>query len=112
MTAAAVRFALGNVAVADFATGSAPLIAGLLIGVMFDGLGDLDRHRQAALMYALMGAIATALGTIGSDGWFFGSCFIIICGSLASSSYLVMDIVIGKSSSPSPLPVLVERRES
>lgn len=99
LIAAYVRYRLGDINVTDFATGSAPLVGALLVGVLVDGLrrgGRIDRSRQVAVMYVLLGALATALGTLGSNGWFFGSCFIVIFGSLAASAYLVIDIVLAQ----------------
>jgi hypothetical protein len=101
LIAALIRFFLGGVYVASFATGSAPIVAGILVGVIVAGVdndGLFPWHRQLALMYLLMGALATALGTIPApSGWFWGVCFLLIFGSLAASVCLTIDIVVSRA---------------
>jgi hypothetical protein len=100
LVAAGVRFYAGNVDVKDFSTGSAPLVAGLLVGVMIDGRTtkkSSQPDRQAGLLFLLVGALATAFGTIGTNGWFFGTCFFVIFGSLAASAWLVVGIVFERT---------------
>jgi hypothetical protein len=89
-----------DVSVHDFATGSSPIMAGLLFGVILvrtegDGSArsvEVNRELQLGAIYVLLGAIATSLGTIPASGWFFGTCFLIICGSLAAAAYLVLSL--------------------
>jgi hypothetical protein len=93
----AVRFYLGDVTVHEFAAGNSPIMAGLLFGVILVRTeGDsarsveVNRELQLGAIYVLLGAIATGLGTIPASGWFFGTCFLVICGSLAATAYLVL----------------------
>jgi hypothetical protein len=104
VVAAAVRFYLGGISVGTFATGSAPIVAGILVGVIVAGIDDNGRfpwHRQLALMYWLMGSVATAIGTIPApSGWFWGACFLVIFGGLAASVCLTIDIVVNRPARP------------
>ena len=104
LVAAVIRFYLGYVSVSDFATGSAPIMSGILVGVMVVGLdhdGSLLWRRQIALMYLLLGVLATALGTIPApSGWFWGACFLIIFGGLAASVCLTADVVVNRKQPP------------
>ena len=102
LIAAIIRFYLGYIYVSEFATGCAPIVAGILVGVIVAGIDDdgvFPWHRQLALMYLLLGSLATALGTIPAPaGWFWGCLFLIIFGSLAASACLIVDIVLNRSS--------------
>jgi peptidoglycan/LPS O-acetylase OafA/YrhL len=101
----AERVYLGYINIADFSQGAAPLVAGLLIGVVFEGSRIADRRVQAgggmlvyqqrrlSSFYVLAGSLFTALGALPANGWFFGFCFLVLCGSLAASCYVVMDMV-------------------
>ncbi len=98
----AVRLYLGDVSVHDFAAGSSPIMAGLLFGVILvrserisgSESAGVDQELQLGAVYVLLGAVATALGTIPASGWFFGTCFLVICGSLAAAAYLVLTIAL------------------
>jgi hypothetical protein len=104
----AVRLDLGYLYVSGFAGGSAPLVGGLLVGILFQGAPggeaahDLYRQRQLGVIYMLAGAVCTALGNIPGYGWFYGSCFLVICGSLAAACYVVMGIVLAKIETVGP----------
>ena len=80
---------------------SAPIVAGILVGVLVAGIGDgngVPWPRKLALMYLLIGSLATALGTIQApNSWFYAAFFVIICGSLAASVCLAAQILIGRS---------------
>ena len=81
-----VRLGLGRVDVTAFCNGSAPLIAGLLIGIVFDGSPAAQRRaltlrhsaayrqRQLGVIYILSGAVCTALGKIRDSSSFGGDC--------------------------------------
>jgi hypothetical protein len=97
---AVVRFFLGNSNVHDFAGGSAPIVAALLIAVLVP-VNDGKRFQpaqQIAMMYLLVGAVAAAIGTYNAYGWIFGLSFELILGAIATSIWLVWNIL---PSSPS-----------
>ena len=61
-------------------------------------VGGFPWHRQLALIYLLIGAVATALGTIQApSGWFWSTCFLLIFGGLAASVCLTIDIVASRA---------------
>jgi hypothetical protein len=98
--AAGVRFGLGYALVTDFATGSAPIVAALLVGIIVAGSREstgFPWYRQLALMYLLLGSLATALGTLPANGWFLGTCFFLIFGGLSAATWLTIDIVLNSS---------------
>lgn len=106
LIAGGIRFYLGHISVTSFATGSAPIVAGILVGVIVAGIdddGSFPWHRQLALMYLLIGSVATAVGTIPApSGWFWGACFIFIFGGLGASVCLTVDILLSRSTASAP----------
>jgi hypothetical protein len=94
---AIVRFFLGNFNAHDFAGGSAPIVAALLIAVLVPGPGNDEKGfsppRQIAVMYLLIGAVAAAIGTFNAYGWILGLSFELILGGIATSIWLVWDIL-------------------
>jgi hypothetical protein len=95
LVGAFVRFRLGNSNVHDFAGGSAPIVAALLIAVLVP-VNDEKRFepaQQIAVMYLLVGAVAAAIGSFNANGWIFGLCFELILGAIATSIWLVWNIL-------------------
>jgi hypothetical protein len=104
----AIRLSLGKVDVTAFCNGSAPLIAGLLIGIVFEGSQGaarraqsspphaVYRQRQLGVVYILVGAICTAVGNIPGQGSLYRALYLVVCGTLAASCYVVMDFVLEK----------------
>jgi hypothetical protein len=95
LVGATVRFCLGNSNVHDFASGSAPIVAALLIAVLVPV--NKERHfrpdQQIAVMYLLIGAVAAAIGTFDASGWIIGLSSELILGGIATSIWLVWDIL-------------------
>jgi hypothetical protein len=95
LAGAIVRVVLGKSNVHDFAGGSAPVVAALLIAVLVP-VSDAQRFtppRQIAVMYLLIGAVAAAIGTYNASGWIFGLSFELIVGGIATSIWLVWNIL-------------------
>lgn len=96
-----IRLYLGGISVAGFFAGATPLIAGLVVGIVFSqtNVSDIDRaayrQRQLGVIFALVGALAGAGGSTPGEGWIYGSCFLIVWGSLAASCYVVMNLIFG-----------------
>jgi hypothetical protein len=95
LVGAIVRFFLPNSNVRDFADGSAPIVAALLIAVLVSDSRKehITQPRQIAVMYLLIGAVAAAIGTMDANGWIFGLFFELILGGIATSMWLVWDIL-------------------
>jgi hypothetical protein len=100
LVGAIVLFFRGNPDVHDFAGGSAPIVAALLIAVLVPV--SRERHfelpQQIAVMYLLIGAVAAAIGTFEAHGWIIGLSFELILGGLATSIWLVWDILPNRES--------------
>lgn len=96
-----IRLYLGGISVGSFFEGATPLIAGLVVGIVFsqNNVSDADRaayrQRQLGVIFALVGALAGAGGSIPGEGWLYGCCFLIVWGSLAASCYVVMNLIFG-----------------
>jgi F0F1-type ATP synthase assembly protein I len=96
-----IRLYLGSISVTDFFVGATPLIAGLVVGIVFSqaNVSDIDRvayrQRQLGVIFVLVGAIAGAAGSTPGEGWMYGSCFLLVWGSLAASCYVVMNLIFG-----------------
>jgi F0F1-type ATP synthase assembly protein I len=96
-----IRLYLGGISVTDFFVGATPLIAGLVVGIVFSqtNVSDVDRvayrQRQLGVIFVLVGAIAGAAGSTPGEGWMYGSCFLLVWGSLAASCYVVMNLIFG-----------------
>ena len=96
-----IRLYLGSISVTDFFVGATPLIAGLVVGIVFSQttVSDIDRvgyrQRQLGVIFVLVGAIAGAAGSTPGEGWMYGCCFLLVWGSLAASCYVVMDLIFG-----------------
>ena len=99
---AGLRFYLGPLTLTGFFQGTTPVMAGLLVGIVFSttNISEVDRaayrQRQLGVIYVLIGALAGAGGSTPGAGWLYGACFLIIWGSLAASSYVVMNLIFGK----------------
>ena len=97
----AIRLYLGAISVGDFFVGATPLIAGLVVGIVFSqsNVSDADRaayrQRQLGVIFALIGALAGAGGSTPGEGWMYGCCFLLVWGSLAASCYVVMNLIFG-----------------
>ena len=97
---AVIRFHLNGIFdVSAFCDATAPLIAGLFIGIVFAGTGNgggrpqVQQVKELGLVYVLSGAVATAFGNIPGEGWVYGCCFLVVCGCVASSCYVIMQMV-------------------
>jgi hypothetical protein len=96
-----IRLYLGAISVGDFFVGATPLIAGLVVGIVFSqsNASDTDRaayrQRQLGVIFALIGALAGAGGSTPGEGWVYGCCFLLVWGSLAASCYVVMNLIFG-----------------
>jgi hypothetical protein len=96
-----IRLYLGAISVGDFFVGATPLIAGLVVGIVFSqsNASDTDRaayrQRQLGVIFALTGALAGAGGSTPGEGWVYGCCFLLVWGSLAASCYVVMNLIFG-----------------
>ena len=96
-----IRLYLGGISVAGFFAGATPLIAGLVVGIVFSqtDVSDIDRaayrQRQLGVIFALVGALAGAGGSTPGEGWIYGSCFLLVWGSLAASCYVVTNLIFG-----------------
>jgi hypothetical protein len=99
-----IRLYLGEISVGSFFVGATPLIAGLVVGIVFSQSGGskLDRaayrQRQLGVIFVLVGAMAGAGGSTPGEGWMYGSCFLVVWGSLAASCYVVMNLIFGVDS--------------
>lgn len=92
----------GTLHISSFCNATAPLIAGLFVGIVFAGSSDRASdpakrglQRALALLYMLSGAVATAVGNIPETGWVFGCCFLAVWGSLMSSCYVMFSWIAG-----------------
>ena len=100
-----IRLYLGGVSVASFFEGATPLIAGLVVGIVFSqtNVSDIDRaayrQRQLGVIFVLVGALAGAGGSTPGEGWMYGCCFLLVWGSLAASCYVVMNLIFGTDDS-------------
>jgi hypothetical protein len=98
---AGIRFYLGEISVGNFFVGATPLIAGLVVGIVFSqaNVSDADRaayrQRQLGVIFVLVGAMAGAGGSTPGEGWVYGCCFLLVWGSLAASCYVVMNLIFG-----------------
>lgn len=98
---AALRFYLGPLILNDFFQGTTPVMAGLVVGIIFSttDISRSDRaayrQRQLGVIYVLIGALAGAAGSTPGDGWVYSACFVVIWGSLVASSYVVMNLIFG-----------------
>jgi hypothetical protein len=96
-----IRLYLGGVSAGSFFEGATPLIAGLVVGIVFSQtkVSDIDRaayrQRQLRVIFVLLGALAGAGGSTPGEGWMYGCCFLIVWGSLAASCYVVMNLIFG-----------------
>jgi hypothetical protein len=105
----AIRLYLGGISVASFFDGATPLIAGLVVGIVFSqsNVSDIDRaacrQRQLGVIFVLVGAIAGAGGSTPGQGWMYGCCFLLVWGSLAASCYVVMNLIFGADRSTHPV---------
>lgn len=54
--------------------------------------------RQIAVMYLLSGAVAAAIGTFAARGWIIGLSFELILGGIATSIWLVWDLLPARQS--------------
>jgi hypothetical protein len=94
-----IRLYLGGVSTGSFFEGATPLIAGLLVGIVFSqtNVTDIDRaayrQRQLGVIFVLVGAIAGAGGSTPGEGWMYGCCFLLVWGSLAASCYVVINLI-------------------
>ena len=92
-----MRFFLGNFNAHDFAGGSAPIVAALLIAVLVPVPRNDEKGfsppQQIAVMYLLIGAVAAAIGTFNAYGWILGLSFELILGGIATSIWLVWNIL-------------------
>lgn len=97
-----IRLYLGGVSAGSFFVGATPLIAGLLVGIVFSqsNVSDTDRaayrQRQLGVIFVLIGALAGAGGSTPGEGWMYGFCFLLVWGSLAASCYVVVDLIFSK----------------
>jgi hypothetical protein len=95
---AAVRYHFGKYLfnIHDFCDTATPLIAALLLGIVFVGADQMKQldQKRLGLLYVVLGIIGTAFGNIPFHGasWLFGVCYLAVCGSLASSAYVVMAV--------------------
>jgi len=98
---ALLRFYLGPLVLSGFFQGTTPVMAGLVVGIIFSttGIPRSDRaayrQRQLGVIYVLIGALAGAGGSTPGEGWLYGTCFVVIWGSLVASSYVVMNLIFG-----------------
>jgi hypothetical protein len=94
-----IRLYLGGVSTGSFFEGATPLIAGLVVGIVFSqsNVSDIDRaayrQRQLGVIFVLLGALAGAGGSTPGEGWVYGCCFLLVWGSLAASCYVVMNLI-------------------
>jgi hypothetical protein len=94
-----IRLYLGGVSTESFFVGATPLIAGLVVGIVFSqsNVSDIDRaayrQRQLGVIFVLLGALAGAGGSTPGEGWMYGCCFLLVWGSLAASCYVVMNLI-------------------
>jgi hypothetical protein len=95
LVGAIVRFFLGNSNVHDFAGGSAPIVAALLIAVLVPANAGkrFQPAQQIAVMYLLIAAVAAAIGNYNASGWIFGLSFELILGGIATSIWLVWNLL-------------------
>ena len=98
---ALLRFYLGPLILNDFFQGTTPVMAGLVVGIIFSTTDAprtdraAYRQRQLGVIYVLIGAIAGAAGSTPGEGWVYGAFFVAIWGSLVASSYVVMNLIFG-----------------
>jgi hypothetical protein len=96
-----IRLYLGGISVGSFFAGATPLVAGLVVGIVFSqsNVSDIDRaacrQRQLGVIFVLVGALAGAGGSTPGEGWMYGCCFLIVWGSLAASCYVMMNLIFG-----------------
>jgi hypothetical protein len=100
-----IRLYLGAVSTGDFFVGATPLIAGLLVGIVFSqiNVSDVDRaayrQRQLGVIFVLVGALAGAGGSTPGEGWIYGCCFLLVWGSLAASCFVVINLIFSMDGS-------------
>jgi hypothetical protein len=81
--------------------GATPLVAGLVVGIVFSqsNVSDIDRaacrQRQLGVIFVFVGALAGAGASTPGEGWMYGCCFLIVWGSLAASCYVMMNLIFG-----------------
>jgi hypothetical protein len=81
--------------VTAFCTAVTPIVAAMFLGMVLVETAKEHRMQKAlGLLYLVMGAVATALGTVPSQslGWLYGVCYLVVCGSLGSSAFVVLSI--------------------
>jgi hypothetical protein len=110
LAGAVARYSYGSATpfpVSEFCKDITPVIASLLLGIVLVGTLDnapLRNQKRLAMLYVVLGAIATAVGNVPTHptvvgnvvtyptSWIFGVCYLAVCGSLGASAFVVVSV--------------------